>query len=193
MSVTTTLLAKIVMGDGLVLYKCIRGTSALEGLHQKLRQLVRGFNSSPRFMKALVTVYLGRWNHRIEIEVRGMSKEYNGLYDGILLDEEIEKMACWGQEEPPHPDWVLSNIFQSTGEEFGLIDPVSLNPTTMEEDRVDGLVEQEADAAAAALLELETEVPDDAVYNLPAPSLWLALNFGRWRPSGRVKGNVEWE
>lgn len=60
--------------DGLKLYKCVRGTLALEGLHQKLRQLVRGFSSSPRFMKALVTVFLGRWNQRIEIEIRGMSK-----------------------------------------------------------------------------------------------------------------------
>jgi hypothetical protein len=32
---------------GLPILKCIRGTSALEGLHQKLWQLIRGFSNSP--------------------------------------------------------------------------------------------------------------------------------------------------
>lgn len=63
----------------------------------------------------------------------------------------------------------------------------------MDENESDALVEQEADVVANALLELDTEVPDDALNNLPASSRWLALNFGRWRPSGRVKGNAEWE
>jgi len=180
--------------DGLTLYKCIRGTSALEGLHQKLRQLVRGFSSSPRFMKALVTVYLGRWNQRIEIETRGMPREYDGLYDGMLLDEEIEKMAAWNtQGSPPHPEWVSCNSFQCTGEEFGLIDPISTESNSTEEAEL--LIEQEADAVADSMLELDTGVTeDDAVRsNLPESSRWLALNFGRWRPSGRVKGNAEWE
>jgi hypothetical protein len=100
--------------DGLKLYKCVRGTLALEGLHQKLRQLVRGFSSSPRFMKALVTVFLGRWNQRIEIEIRGMSKKYDGLYDGNLLDEEIEKMAAWNlDDEPPHSEWISTSSHTS--------------------------------------------------------------------------------
>jgi hypothetical protein len=79
-------------------------------------------------MKTLVRVYLGWWNHRVEIEIIGTSRQYDGLYDGILLDEEIEKMASWNvQEAPPHPDWLSSNTFQSTGKTFGLIiDPVSI-------------------------------------------------------------------
>jgi hypothetical protein len=32
---------------GIPILKCIRGTSALEGLHQKLRQLLQGFSNSP--------------------------------------------------------------------------------------------------------------------------------------------------
>ena len=43
--------------NGLMLYRCVRGTSALEGLYQKLRQLVRGFSTSPRLMKALVSTF----------------------------------------------------------------------------------------------------------------------------------------
>jgi hypothetical protein len=178
--------------DGLPLYKCIRGTSALEGLHQKLRQLVRGFSTSPRFMKALVTIYLGRWNQRLEIEVRGMSTEYDGLYDGNLLDEEIEKMTEWNIDDIPHPDWIPLNAFQSTDEVFGLIDPVnpSMNRTD-EEDEAE--IQNEADNVANHLLELETGIPDEAVNDLPDSSLWLALSFGRWRPSGRVKGHDEWQ
>ena len=180
--------------DGLTLYKCIRGTSALEGLHQKLRQLVRGFSSSPRFMKALVTVYIGRWNQRIEIEIRGLSEEYSGLYDGILLDEEIEKMASWNNDgTPPHSEWVPCNSFQCTGETFGLIDPVAavVESADVEDDEFDN----EADAVANHFLELDTGVTEeDALLNsLPESSRWLAINFGRWRPSGRVKGNDEWE
>jgi hypothetical protein len=181
--------------DGLMLYRCIRGTSALEGLHQKLRQLVRCFSTSPRFMKSLVTVYLGRWNHRLEIEVRGMPKKYEGLYDGVLLDEEIEKMAAWNnQAEPPHSEWVSATTFQSTGEIFGLIDPVS----TAEADAelgLEALVETEADAVADNLIELDTGVTEEhaLLNNLTDSSRWLALNFGRWRPSGRVKSSEEWE
>lgn len=89
----------------------------MEGLHQKLWQLVRGFSTSSRFMKALVTVYLGRWNHQIEIEVRGMPKKNEGLYDLLLLEEEIEKLVAWGdQDEPLHDGWISATSFKSTME-----------------------------------------------------------------------------
>lgn len=184
--------------DSLTLYKCIRGTSALEGLHQKLRQLVRGFSTSPRFMKALVTVYLGRWNHQIEIEVRGMPKKYEGLYDGFLLDEEIEKLMAWGdQDEPLHDEWISSTSFKLTGETFGLIDPVSpvASADASNELEADASIEAEADTVLNTLLELETEVTDEAALlnGVPESARWLALTFGRWRPSGRVKSSDEWD
>jgi hypothetical protein len=181
--------------DGLTLYKCIRGTSALEGLHQKLRQLVHGFSTSPRFMKALVTVYLGRWNHRLEIEIRGMSKKYEATYDGELLDEEIEKMLRWRVQDvpPPYSEWVPASTFQSTGEIFGLIDPVSANVTS--ENEAEELLEEEANGVVHTLLELETGVTEEfALLNtLPESSRWLAQSFGRWRPFGPVRGDDEWE
>jgi hypothetical protein len=63
------------------------------------------------------------------------------------LDKEIEKMASWNvQEASLHPDWLLSNTFQSTGEMFGLIDPVSIAALTpMGENELDALVEQDAE------------------------------------------------
>ena len=88
----------IPMGEdkyGLTLYRCIRGTSALEGLHQKLRQLVRGYSNSPCFAQSLISEYLTRWNQVIEIAVRGLDSKYSQLYCGDLIEEEIEKMAKW--------------------------------------------------------------------------------------------------
>ena len=128
-----------------------------------------------------VTVYIGRWNQRIEIG--GLSEEYAGLYDGILLDEEIEKMVSWNNEgTPPHSEWVPCNSFQCTGESFGLIDPITVTDSGEEDDAV---IENEADAVADHFLELDTGVTeDDALLNsLPESSRWLAMNFGRWRPS----------
>ena len=58
--------------------RCIRGTNAVEGFHQKIRQLVRGFNVSPRFVLALLHEFIYRWNVDLEIQVRGLSKERYG-------------------------------------------------------------------------------------------------------------------
>ncbi len=177
--------------DGLMLYKCIRGTSALEGLHQKLRQLVRGFSTSPRLMKALVSSFFLRWNQKIEIEARGLHKRYDGLYDGNMLEEEIEKMARWKDCDEPHPGWIPTKNVQSTGETFGLIDPVSSSASNGNDD--DAALDEEAELAVGNLLELEAGVSDNVLNSIPESSQWLATHFGRWRPSGRVKGNDEWE
>ena len=121
-----------------------------------------------------------------------MPKKYECVYDGVLLDEEIEKMAAWNLDDPPHSEWISTKTFQSTKETFGLIDPVSTEVATSERE-AEALVEGEADQVVNALLELDTGVRDDVLSSLPASSRWLALNFGRWRPSGRVKGDDEWE
>ena len=102
-------------------------------------------------------------------------------------------MVSWNNEgTPPHSEWVPCNSFQCTGESFGLIDPITVTDSSEEDDAV---IENEADAVADHFLELDTGVTeDDALLNsLPESSRWLAMNFGRWRPSGRVKGNDEWE
>ena len=77
--------------NGLMLYRCVCGTSVVQGLHQKLRQLVRGFSTSPRLIKSMVSTFLSRWNHKIEIGVRGLDKKYEAVYDGNMIEEEIEK------------------------------------------------------------------------------------------------------
>jgi hypothetical protein len=52
---------------GIPMYKCIRGTSALEGFHQKIRKLMRGFNISPRYAVAVLSEFIHRWNHDIDV------------------------------------------------------------------------------------------------------------------------------
>ena len=97
-------------------------------------------------------------------------------------------MASWNIEgTPPHSEWVPCNSFQCTGESFGLIDPMAAVMDSNEEE--DALIENEADAVANHLLELDTgETEEDALLNsLPESSHWLAINFGRWHPSGQAK------
>ena len=58
-------------------------------------------------MVSLVSDFLLRWNQAIEISVRGLSKKYDGLYDGDMIEDEIEKMAKWENRKlPPHPQWI---------------------------------------------------------------------------------------
>jgi hypothetical protein len=60
------------------------------------------------------------------------------------------------------------------------------------EEDTDTLVEGEVDEVMNTLLELETGVADEEVLlnNLPDSARWLAVMFGRWRPSRRVRGDV---
>ena len=92
---------------GLTVNHCFRGTPGNEGLHQKMRQLVRGFSNSPRFVFALLTDYFLIWNQSIDIRLRGLPSKYDGLYCSDLLEYEIDKMALWkNRDTPPHPDWL---------------------------------------------------------------------------------------
>jgi hypothetical protein len=97
---------------------------------------------------------------------------------------------------PPHSEWISTSSYQLTGETFGLIDPVSVGSSNIEtEDDTDALVEGKVDEVMNTLLELETGLGDKEVLlnDLPESSCWLAVTFGRWRPSARVRGDVEWE
>ena len=185
--------------DGLALYKCIRGTSALEGLHQKLRQLVRGYSNSPRFMKSLISEFLLRWNQNIDINVRGLSDQYEGLYVGDRLEIEIEKLSKWPDcAAPPHPEWRSSRNVSDTGETFGILDRQAQRH--IDEQR--GVIEDPslvvaARAADEEIAELESGTAEntDALVSrhMPASSLWLASVNGRTRPYGRVKCPHEWD
>jgi hypothetical protein len=86
---------------GVPVYRCIRGTSALEGFHQKIRQLIRGFNISPRYAIALLTEYIYRWNHDIDVRIIGLPSKYANFYDGPEIEEEIEITSMWDEVDKP--------------------------------------------------------------------------------------------
>ena len=189
--------------DGLTIYKCHRGTSANEGLHQKIRQTMRGFVTSPRLAYVLLTDFFHAWNQDIDVRIRGLENKYHGLYNGELVEEEIEKMAAWpNREQPPHPGWVSTKYVEDSKEVFGFIDrQTPLNPVDDEGFNVDPpgdpVVEDLGAEAADEMLDMETEVDrSDALLfkqKMPASSQWLANLRGRVRDTGRVKGEIEWE
>jgi hypothetical protein len=162
---------------GLTIYHCHRGTPGNEGLHQKLRQLVRGFSNSPRYMFALLTDYFRVWNQNIDIALRSLPSKYDGLYCGDLLEDEIEKMAKWKHREtPPHPEWVSTRSVQCSGEVFGFIqqsfDHCSDNVSTTSSVSICS----DAEAAADELLDgVEYDEEAELASNMPASSQWMAV------------------
>ena len=109
---------------GIPLYKCVRGTSALEGFHQKIRQLIPGFNISPFYDVALLHEFINRWNHEIDVCILGIPTEYARFYDHWEIVDEIRDVADWEEVvAKPHPQ--LSSLHdihgKGTGEEFGLV------------------------------------------------------------------------
>ena len=117
-------------------WRCHRGTSQNEGLHQKLRQLIRGWSNSPRFLRAVTSEYLVQWNQNIDVKVRGLPSKYYGLYDGVFLEDEIEKLAK-SIDEPPHPEWIPASSVQDTGETFGIINSNTAPTSTQTDDDAD--------------------------------------------------------
>ena len=182
---------------GLTVNHCHRGTPGNEGLHQKMRQLVRGFSTSPRFMFCMLTDFFLAWNQKIDIRIRGLSKKYDGLYCGDLLEDEIEKMSAWRQRDsPPHPEWVSTRSVESTGEAFGFLTNDSNQINSADGNLSDESICIDAYAVEDELQDLEdgtNELEASLARQLPASSLWMANLHGKFRPYGRVIGNAEWE
>lgn len=68
--------------NGIPLFECIRGASALEGFHKKIRQLILGFNISPRDAIALLSEFIYRRNHEIDVRELGFPGKYSQYFDG---------------------------------------------------------------------------------------------------------------
>jgi len=177
---------------GLMRWRCHRGTSQNEGLHQKLRQLVRGFSNSPRFLCAIISEYLLQWNQNIDVRVRGLPSKYDGLFDGVLLEDEIEKLTK-SVDVHPHQDWVPTTSVQNTGEKFGIIHGVSTQ-TDADSDLDDAELMMMAEEAAEELSDDEADGGvEHVVAKMPASSQWLARLEGKYRPYEKVRGHDEWK
>jgi hypothetical protein len=118
-----------------------------------------------------------------------------GLYCGDLLEDEIEKLKKWEHRElPPHPEWVSTRSVQCTGETFGFV--VQDAAPQGDEVSTSSSVSICSDAAAVAdeLLDgVEYDEEAEMATNLPASSQWMAGLHGKFRPHGKVIGNVEWD
>lgn len=110
-------------------------------------------------------------------------------------------MAAWKRRDtPPHPDWVSSRSVQCSGESFGFMTETNAEFSFVDRDVNDvsssESIMEDAECAADELNDLcegEDEVEANIACNLPASSQWMALLHGKYRPFGKVIGNVEWE
>ena len=133
------------------------------------------------------------WNQNIDVKTTGLPSKYYGLYDGQLLEDEIEKVSAF-LDEPSHSEWVSSKSLQCTGESFGIINPTQA-PTQIvaDSDAEDTELNMMAEAAADDLSDNELDAGLDAAIKMPPSSSWLAKLTGRNRPAEKVRSHEEWE
>ena len=183
---------------GMPLFRCIRGTNAVEGFHQKIRQLIRGFSVSPRYALCLLHEYIYRWNVDLAISVRGLPEKFGGHYDHHLIEEEQEAMESWNlsPEEDPYKGWVSSSAFESTGEWFGLPrEALRTKPDATDEGLDAALATIATESASGGDLDEDGErVIDGAaasLESLPASARWFCQQLGMSRPPLRVTTEEE--
>ncbi len=180
---------------GIPIFRCLRGTSALEGFHQKVRQLIRGFNISPRFAIALLYEFIHRWNHDVDIRILGLPGRYANYYDGWDIEEEIEAACSWDElKEPPHPDIECTKHFAATGEDFGIVGDLLEGDGS--EEHLDGEIEKILDSVKDG--SWTTSEFDDAestvfqsLQGLTSSAAWVAEKYGRKRGAKQIKTSTE--
>ena len=181
--------------NGVPLFKCIRGTSALEGFHQKIRQLIRGFNISPRYAIAVLHEFIYRWNHDIDVRIIGLPRKYAQYYDGWEVESEIEITASWSElDEIPHGQWMSTQHFADTGETFGLASNSTALDSALLEAEIDKVVNAIEDGtlndgSAEAGDMVEDEIVQYQV--IPQSAAWVSRELRKERGIGRVRTDTE--
>jgi hypothetical protein len=190
---------------GIPIFKCLRGTNALEGFHQKIRQVIRGFNVSPRYAVALLHEFVYRWNHDVDVRVMGMPKKYSNYYDGWVIEDEIEETLSWEElESPPHDQWETTRDYANTGEMFGILEQQTAHAnqvpqTEAEADKdLDIEVAKLVDSLSDGTLEQEEEEAEDSPCNiaisnqvLVESAAWAGKIICQSRETGPVTTNSE--
>ena len=106
--------------EGYPKYRCIRGTSPIEGYHHHLRMLVAQSCISPRLLISLLRCFNYRWNNDMAADNGDLPPFYRGGYCHWLVEEVQEATMNWG-DEAAHPDWISTKDFAPTDEVFYLI------------------------------------------------------------------------
>lgn len=68
-------------------FKCIRGTSPLEGYHRHLRRLFGAFSVSPHVLHKVLLRFNTRWNQNMAALYRGLPEWMSKITSYHLLDE----------------------------------------------------------------------------------------------------------
>ena len=76
---------------GLDLYRCARGTSALEGLHAHIKLATRGYCYTPRLLLAILWEVFRRWNTKARNKFKKGSggEAYDDFFDNQYFEERI--------------------------------------------------------------------------------------------------------
>jgi hypothetical protein len=183
---------------GIPLFKCVRGTNGVEGFHQKIRQLVRGFNVSPRFAITLLHEFIARWNHDIDVRILGLPRKYANFYDGWVIEDEIKEVVQWGELNTiVHGDWNNTKDFVCPDEAFGLIHRKDIygsyddmekgleeEVTKVVDAMNDGTLYDDDDEQGTECLIASTQV-------LTASAAWVGKKLGCHRGVGGVETEME--
>ena len=131
-------------GDGSPIYRCVRGTSQLEGFHHHLADVVHGWVCSPELMDAAVMEFVHRWN--IDARIRANGERDFGFYDLEIMDYLVtNEMAVFGKTS--YPTWRPTGVLDPEAQEvFGCGIPLhpSHVPLPADENNNDD-IEQAAD------------------------------------------------
>lgn len=166
-----------VMKDGFPIYKCTRGTSALEGYHRHLRALVAQGRISPRLLIASLRSFNYRWNVERSVDNEDLPSFYSGWYSHWNVESSQGATINW-YDGPVHPVWISTKEFVSSGEQFYLIS------NERDGDAIDG---SESDAD-----DLENTLEHRTWAAMLPPSLqWLARQEGAKIPTARFASPQE--
>ena len=157
--------------NGVSELRCIRGTNALEGFHQKIRQLVRGFSLSPRLLICILHEFVYRWNVQAAVKARGLPADFSGWSDQQLVEENQAATDGWF-DSVLDKEWASSRDFVPTNEMFGL---------------APGL------AASSQQVHIVDQNLEESGFfeGMPASESWLAKNLNRKVPFKKVTGEDE--
>jgi hypothetical protein len=103
---------------GIPVYRCLRGTSIVESIHQKLIQCFSAFEASPTFADAILSCIRHRMNTRAGIRYCGDLS--CGHYEQYYI-EGIQQVTLELFGAPMHPSWKNSEDWISNKERFGLV------------------------------------------------------------------------
>ncbi|CBJ33586.1 conserved unknown protein [Ectocarpus siliculosus] len=72
--------------DGLVNYRCVRGTNDVEGYHRYLRTLLASYCASPALAQSVLLEFNFRWNLKMMVKNRGLPAELGEHYNQHLVE-----------------------------------------------------------------------------------------------------------